>query len=118
MCEACFVQGYSRFDSWQTFEAFEHQLRLKDLQWWKRPGNWPAYEPLTAYEPDEFRKCHMCSQVWALSSPDNAWRGYFLPEAEALAHVQGLRSHDRASAWGCGGVIAAGLLLLLVRWLW
>lgn len=117
MCEACFVQGYPRFDSYQMFEAFEHQLRLKDLQGCERPENWPAYKPLTAYEPDEFRQCFTCAQVWALASPDNAWRGYFLPEAEALAHVQRLRSRDRASAWGCGGFIAAGLLLLLVRWL-
>ena len=42
-------------------------LRLKDLQWWERPENWPAREPLTAYEPDEFRQCRMCSQVWALA---------------------------------------------------
>lgn len=118
MCEACFVQGYSRFDSWQTFEAFEHELRLKDLQWWGRPVTWPAQEPLTAYEPDEFRQCRTCSQVWALSSPDHAWRGYFLPEDEALAHVQGLRSAGKAIPWDCAGVIAASLLLLLVRWMW
>ena len=118
MCEACFVQGHSRFDSWQAFEAFEHELRLKDLQWWERPENWPAREPLATYEPDEFRQCRVCSQVWALSSPGNAWRGYFLPEDVALAHVQGLRSHDRGIPWGCVGVITAGLLLLLVRWVW
>jgi hypothetical protein len=118
MCEACFVQGFPRFDSWQAFEAFEHELRLKDLRWWERPGNWPAREPLTAYEPDEFRQCCTCSQVWALSSPDNAWRGYFLPKDVALAHVQSLHSHDRATPWGCVVVITAGLLLLLARWLW
>lgn len=118
MCEACFVHSYSQFDSYQTFEAFEHQLRLKYLHWCERPGNWPARVPLTAYEPDEFRQCHACAQVWALSSPDNAWRGYFLPEDEALSVIQRLRSHDRAIPRGCVGVIAAGLLLLLMRWVW
>lgn len=68
-----------------------------------------------AYEPDEFQQRRTCAQVWALSSPDQAWRGYFLPEDVALAHVRRLRSRDRALPWGCVVIFAAGLLLLLVR---
>ena len=36
-----------------------------------------------------------------LSEPDNAWRGYFLPLEEALAHEAALRGADQRARLGC-----------------
>lgn len=32
--------------------------------------------------------CADCQQVWVLADPDNAWRGFFLPQEEAVRHLQ------------------------------
>lgn len=109
MCTACFEQDFPRFDSWQAFAAFEHALQLRGLVWCARPGNWPARELFVLRDPHEFRQCATCGQVWALSTPDNAWRGYFLPEDRALAQLHQVPSLP----WGGVVALAAGLLLLL-----
>lgn len=114
MCAACFEQDFPRFASWQAFEAFEHALRLRGLVWCERPGNWPARALFILRDPAQFRQCRTCGQVWALSSPDNAGRGYFLPEDRALAQLHRVAPLP----WGCVGPLAAGRFGLLGWWVW
>lgn len=45
--------------------------------------------------PEQLYQCPTCGDTWALSSPDNAWRGYFLPLAEAVAYGRKRRHRDR-----------------------
>ncbi|MCA8830214.1 hypothetical protein [Hymenobacter pini] len=71
MCPDCFPTGISQFSSWWAYEAFEQQLLRKPLKLL------PGEVTRNRYT------CAVCGEVWVLSEPDNAWRGYFLPEQEA-----------------------------------
>ena len=94
MCEACFVKSVRRFPSQHAFTVFEQQLAGTNLHAVERPAEWPVPPPLTSYEPEAFYQCHTCHDVWALASPDNAWRGYFLPVAAARTYQRQLRRQD------------------------
>ena len=45
--------------------------------------------------PEQLYQCPTCGNTWALSSPNNVWRGYFLPLAEAVAYRRKLGRWDR-----------------------
>ena len=100
------LQRYPRFENYWTFEAFDAELtrQLSAGQWAAvaPPAGCPLPHQAVAY----YQPCHS-GQVWALSEPDNAWRGYFLPLDEAVAGQQWLGRRNHRRRW-----LAAGLLLL------
>ncbi|MCI1186798.1 hypothetical protein MON38_05160 [Hymenobacter sp. DH14] len=117
MCPNCFSSGFTNFPSYRKFEAFEAELHQK-LSW--QQLHRVAVQPATAadfYEPDVAYRCAACTEVWALSPPDNAWRGYFLPVADAKAHRRRLRHLDTLKGIiGLAGLLAlATLLYFLTR---
>jgi hypothetical protein len=95
MCENCFLRGYHRFESYWVFDAFDSELKQK-----------LSRGQLLAQPQGRFT-CLNCETVWVISEPDNAWRGYFLPEAEVQAHLR--RSQHSSKL----GLVVAGLLVLL-----
>jgi hypothetical protein len=113
MCEACFLKGIYQFASWPAFDLFDQQLLASDLLQQSRPRDEAAQASLSAYEPQHYYQCPKCEQVWALSVPDNAWRGYFLPERDALRYVKRLHRQDKVRRIGGGGVLLVLLLVLI-----
>ena len=99
MCPSCFASGVTGFPSYWEFEAFEAELQRKRQRLLPVP-NAPVLN-LTTTAPEQLYQCPACGETWALSSPDNAWRGYFLPLAEAVAYQNQQRQRDQTRPIGC-----------------
>ena len=117
MCPNCYSSGLTGFSSHQEFGAFEAALHQK-LAW--QQLHRVVVPPATAadfYEPDAYYRCAACTETWALSPPDNAWRGYFLPAAQANTLRQRVRRHDTLKGIvGLAGLLAlAALFYFLTR---
>ncbi|AHJ97738.1 hypothetical protein [Hymenobacter swuensis] len=106
MCPDCFPAGVSGFPSWWEYEAFAQQLPRKPLT--LLPA---ASDPVVRYA------CPTCREVWVLSEPEGAWRGYFLPEPAAAVYTQRLMMGDKARRLGCFGLLLAAALYAGWRWL-
>jgi len=106
MCGDCFLHGYPGFDTELTFADFYAQLLKKLAVRALRalPKRADAYLPPKA---EGLYYCQNCGEVWALSTPDNAWRGYFLPGAQAASYFEKEKRKTRITRAGC-------LILLLV----
>ena len=101
MCPNCFSTGVTGFPSYWEFEAFEMELQRKRQRQQLLPVPNAPVLSLTKTTPEQLYQCPACGETWALSSPDNAWRGYFLPLAEAVTYGQQLRRTDRNRRVGC-----------------
>ena len=115
MCRDCFQRTYYQFDSAQDFEFFETQLQEKlahqqVLVVPKDTSSQPQ-DSLNHYVPEMLYKCQSCMEIWGISIPDNAWRGYFLPQLLATNYVKKLESNDRTRGLGC-----VTFLLALATW--
>ncbi len=102
----CFLVGYTRFPSYQRFNGFEAWLHQK-LTWHQLR---PVARDLTRVDdfaaPEARYSCAGGSETWELAAPDNAWRGYFLPLAQAAAYRRRLRRSDLLK--GVLGLAGAG----------
>ncbi len=104
---SCEHKEISRFLSSEEFEIFEANLDQSLFQI-EQEGLWSLDVPnLVKY------KCCKCGEVWYLSEPDNAWRGFFLKEANYLNRLHVLRKDKKNKKLGCLFVFFALLLLLL-----
>ncbi|UOQ98096.1 hypothetical protein MUN81_01065 [Hymenobacter sp. 5317J-9] len=116
MCKDCFLKRIDTFATWQDFESFIQILEAKQeagqLLLIEKPASIASSHNLTAV--DGYYQCSSCNEIWALSSPDNAWRGYFLPLEIAIAHVQRIKITDRMK--GIGGLILIAAALLFLLW--
>lgn len=91
MCEKCFTKDIDQFLSQSEFEVFIKQLSQKDIELVKeREGNL-GKSKFTIFGIGfggsidygyKVYKCKYCGQLWKLSVPDNAWRGYFVEAKE------------------------------------
>ena len=108
MCPHCFSAGFPYFPSYWEFEAFETELRQKLVRRQLLPQPNAPTTKLTMTGPEQLYQCPSCGETWALSSPDNAWRGYFLPWSELRAHHDGVKLNHRIK------LISVALLLLMV----
>ena len=59
--------------------------------------------------------CKDCQEIWILSEPDNAWRGFFLPQLEAARYLATMEKATTTKQFGCLLVVALGILLLVWR---
>ena len=99
MCHDCFLDELYQFESASAYEAFETQLRQKlASSLLQAEQNAPIDFTTSPYRPEAYYRCASCHESWALSSPDNAWRGYFLPLDAAIAYSHTLRRKDRFKA--------------------
>jgi len=117
MCKICFPKGIDSFETWQDFESFDKVLEAKRAAGQLTPVEKPVSTPMVndLMLVDAYYQCSSCNEMWVLSSPDNAWRGYFLPLDQAVAYAQRIKASDRAKRNGCLVFIAAMLLFLLWR---
>jgi hypothetical protein len=77
------LRRYAKFRSQREFAVVETAL-VQHLS----EGRWVALSPPATvvagpYQPTTYYQSLGLTQVRALSKPDNAWHGYFLPLAEA-----------------------------------
>lgn len=91
MCKDCFEEQYYSFPSQTEFEKFEEVLDLKC-----RLGKIKILESKNEVENEliDFRmyyKCETCEEKFIMSIPDNAWRGYFLTELNAIEYHQKIK---------------------------
>jgi|GEM_PF-1189700 len=117
MCADCFETSYYEFKTEWEFEQFAAMLKqvLRHKFATGQLRELPVDEPVASTGQAEQRfLCRSCGTTWVLSSPDNAWRGYFLPEAEAAAHLSRLAKHDKYRRLGCLAI----LLVVLALGLW
>jgi hypothetical protein len=108
MCPSCFSSGFAGFPSYWEFEAFEAELQQKLEHQQLLPLPHTPIQQLTIMAPEQIYQCLNCGENWALSSPDNAWRGYFLPLAVARAHIRKSAVKDRIKRVS-GAAIAIGV---------
>ena len=105
MCPDCLQTGLSSFPSWWEYEAFTQQLLRKPL----------TLLPTETGQPARY-VCPACGEVWELSEPEGAWRGYFLPVAAARAYTRKLTARERLRRLGCLGLLLAVALYCGWRW--
>jgi hypothetical protein len=107
MCNACSLKAIYSFPSVADFTALDadltHKLSTKQLT----AVSTPALEQASAAFV-----CPGCPDVWVLSEPDNAWRGFFLPQAEVISHMTKATTTKQL---GCLVVVA--LVIWLITWL-
>ena len=101
MCPNCFSSGIANFPSYWEFEAFEAALQQKLVREQLLPLPSALPRVLTANLLEQQYQCPACNEIWVISTPDNAWRGYFLPLRDAVARGQQLQRSDRNRQVGC-----------------
>ena len=104
MCNSCFNNEYEKFPSQENFNKFEIELDKK-LQ---KKNLEPIIEKNHKNNLDFSYKCIKCNTIWHLSTPDNAWRGYFLTKENANKYLEKLRKKQQKGSIGCW------LILLLI----
>lgn len=113
MCPNCFTELIYSFKTYQDFDAFEKKLKEKidkgELLIIESPE-----KPSLSYDAETMLKCTHCKMVWQLSTPDNAWRGYFLPETQAINYRKELVNKEKKSKNGC--LIILILILIVLIW--
>jgi hypothetical protein len=113
MCGECFLHGFASFPTYWEFDCFAADLLDKTAHR-KMLLVTPRGGAATVRHPEAVYQCQSCGEMWALSSPDNAWRGYFLPASETTAHLAALGRKQGLKHFGC----LLFLLLLLAIFLW
>ena len=101
MCEDCFDKEFYAFPSQTEFEKFEKVLdekcRTKKIKILKS-----GLEHETALMDFKiYHKCNTCDEKYEMSIPDNAWRGYFLTEQNALEYHNKIKASDKKKIYGC-----------------
>jgi hypothetical protein len=111
MCRNCFSKGTAGFATWQDYESLSQVLQEKctagQMSVVAKPKS-SANDFAEAYY-----QCSSCKEIWALSSPENAWRGYFLPLKTAVTYMRQIEFSDRVRGIVGLVVIVAALLFLL-----
>jgi hypothetical protein len=114
MCDNCFQNLIYKFDSQKEFEDFETIIQNKcinkKLEIIKREET-DFWAPFDSYE---FYKCSSCGQIWILSIPESAWRGFFLTQDKGLEYTKQIKENDKIKRIGCLVIII--VLALVTIW--
>lgn len=114
MCADCFTNLIYKFDSQPEFEEFDTVIQNKcitnNLTKIKREET----NSLVSFDSYELYKCNTCSQIWMLSVPDYAWRGFFLTQDVGLEYLKKLRRDENSRSVGCVVLVVVLLILLVV----
>ena len=119
MCDNCFTTEIHRFDSYRDFDEFEEILRQKiDSNNFTAIWEWGSLNSddelikSTLPHTHSIYKCSSCGEKWALSIPENAWRGYFLTVDEASEEETEIKDANRKSSRGC--IVIFVIIILLI----
>ncbi|MDO8316756.1 MAG: hypothetical protein Q7T12_04455 [Flavobacterium sp.] len=101
MCNECFDKQYYGFPSQSEFEKFEGILDIKC-----KTGEIKILDSKSEVESGllDFRmyyQCITCKEKFVMSIPDNAWRGYFLTEQNAIEYHEKIKTSDKKKKNGC-----------------
>jgi hypothetical protein len=110
MALTCSLKPVYRFSSAASFEAFDTDLTYKLTTKQLKPASAPALNQVSAAFI-----CTDCQEIWVLSEPDNAWRGFFLPQAKAIHYLATMEKATTNKQFGCLLVVAFIILLLIWR---
>ena len=114
MCDDCFQNLIYKFDSQKEFEDFEtivtNKCINKKFEIIKREET-DFWAPFDSYE---FYKCSSCGQIWILSIPENAWRGFFLTQDKGREYTKQIKENDKIKKIGCLVIIV--VLALVTIW--
>jgi hypothetical protein len=107
MCDNCFNIEISNFDSETQFLEFEKELTIK-------LGNGKSIKAIEQGKSHrsvyfDTYKCNECETPWCLSTPDQAWRGFFLPYHKCISHIDSLKKSDRLK-----GIVGIAILLIII----
>ena len=53
-------------------------------------------------------------KTYCLSTPENAWRGFFLEESKAKHYIENLRKTDQKKRIGCGVILTILISIALI----
>ena len=114
MCDDCFRNLIYKFDSQEKFDDFQtivtNKCITKKLEIIKREQT----DVLAPFDSYEFYKCNSCGEIWTLSVPQDAWRGFFLTQDKGLEYSKKLREKDKSRKIGCFIIII--VLTLVTIW--
>jgi len=114
MCDDCFKNLIYKFDSQKEFEDFEtivqNKCLSKKLTIFKREET----DSLVPFDSYDFYKCNSCGEIWTLSIPDNAWRGFLLTRDKGIEYTKKLKEKDKVRRIGCLVIII--VLTLVTVW--
>ena len=99
MCKDCFEKVYYGFPSQLEFKNFEDILDSKT-----RSNKIKILESNDENKLMDYRMYFLyntCEEIFVLSIPDHAWRGYFLTQENASAYHDKLYSSDKSKKYSC-----------------
>jgi hypothetical protein len=114
MCEDCFEDKYYKFETQKNFEEFEDKLQNRCFNKKIEVIDRHEENSLSVFDSRLYYKCATCNEKWVMSIPENAWRGYFLPEERAIEYHERLRKSDKNKALGCWVTLA--IILVIIIW--
>jgi hypothetical protein len=113
MCPNCFPAGFPGFPSYWEYDSFASLLQQKLEQQHLQPVPADSVDSYSLTHLEQLYHCATCDETWAFSSPDNAWRGYFLPLATADQYCRELRCPSLLKP-GCGLPMLLGIAAYLL----
>ncbi|OOQ58874.1 hypothetical protein [Mucilaginibacter pedocola] len=120
MCGNCFTSEIYEFHTYFDFEEFDKILGQKIEQnylvsIWDSTNQYSYNDLVKSNVPyaDNIYKCNACNETWALSTPENARRGYFLPVDEASDLETELAKRDKKTSRGCIAIIIVIVIILI-----
>ena len=111
MCGDCFDKQHYGFPSYTEYEEFEEILDLKTRS--KKIQILEGEIENSFMDYRMYFQCNTCEEIFVLSIPDNAQRGYFLTQEDALKYQDQLYSSDNNKKWGCLVIILILCSLLI-----
>lgn len=112
MCDKCDFKYYYNFDSetiWKEFDEIFIKSHINELDSIEK--NVVFKSSISSH--DKY-VCKHCGQEWAYSYPENAWRGFFLPEAKAIEYQKKLKKDDKFKGY-LGLTILIIVIILIIR---
>jgi len=116
MCNDCFKDLKYKFETQKEFEDFETIIQNKCIDKKLEIIKREETDYFAPFDSFEFYKCNSCGQIWTLSIPENAWRGFFLTETESIRHSRELRKKDRVK--GLFGLAIIFIVIATIIWNW
>ena len=114
MCDDCFENLIYKFDSQKDFEDFETIVQNKCINKKLTIIKREVTDSFAIFDSYDFYKCNSCGEVWTLSIPDNAWRGFFLTQDKGIEYTKILKEKDKIRRIGCLVIII--VLILVTFW--
>jgi hypothetical protein len=114
MCEDCFQELIYKFPTYQDFDGFENVVQTKCNEGKLIILDKCQNDYLAAFDSNVYYECSTCKEIWVLSIPDNAWRGYFLPEAKAIEYKREIKRFDKKRSIGCFLILT--IIIIAVIW--